>query len=173
MLSGGRDHEARVLVLAAGVAALARLRPLLFVVDDLHWADPGGLEAFNHLVLTLSDTSSELRLPVCAIATSRVPEPGSTLERALGRMARDPKVRVAEIRPLSELEMNELLRDALGAPCAAVAAPPPGPTTGGNPLLLHETLRHLAAGSSWRARTAWPSSETPATFPSRRGLLKR
>jgi class 3 adenylate cyclase len=145
VLSGGRDHEARVLVaLTAGVAALARLRPLLFVLDDLHWADPGGLEAFNHLVLTLSDTSSELRLPVCAIATSRVPEPGSTLERALGRLARDPKVRVADIRPLSELEMNELLRDALGAPCAASLLHHLARATGGNPLLLQETLRHLA-----------------------------
>lgn len=147
VLSGGREHEARVLVaLTAGVAALARFRPLLFVVDDLHWADPGGLEAFNHLVLTLSDTSSELRLPVCAIATSRVPEPGSTAERALGRMARDPKVRVVDVRPLSELEMNELLRDALGAPCAPSLLHHLVRTTGGNPLLLHETLRHLADG---------------------------
>jgi class 3 adenylate cyclase len=145
-LSGGRDHEGRVLVaLTAGVAALARRKPMLFVVDDLHWADPGGLEAFNHLVLTLSDTTSELRLPACAIATSRVPEPGSTLERALARMARDPKVRVADIRPFSELEMNELLRDALEAPCAPSLLHHLARTTGGNPLLLNETLRHLSA----------------------------
>ncbi len=145
VLSGGRDHEARVPVaLTAGVAALARLRPLLFVVDDLHWADPGGLEAFIHLVLTLSDTRGDGGLPVCAMATTRVPEPGSTLERALGRMARDPRVRVVEVRPLSELEINELLRDALGAPCSPSLLHHLAGTTGGNPLLLHETLRHLA-----------------------------
>lgn len=140
-----RDHEARILVaLAASVAALASQRPLLFIIDDLHWAEAGGLNAFLHLVLTLSDSHRDQKLPICAIATTRPPEPASALAQAVARMAREPILRVTHLHPLDELELNELFREAVAAPCSPSLLHELARTTGGNPLLLEETLRHLS-----------------------------
>src|SRR4029079_10897649 len=109
---------------------LAEERPLLLVVDDLHWAQPTFLDFVEHL----ADWSREA--PILALAIAR-PE------------LRDMRPALAErgtldLRALRRAEGRELLDRLLDAAALLDAlAERVLETTEGNPLFLGEMLRML------------------------------
>src|SRR5262249_57460928 len=60
------EHEqTRVFVaVAAAMIRLAERRPLLLVIDDLHWADRASLDLFTHLALEIADTALSQPVPL-------------------------------------------------------------------------------------------------------------
>jgi predicted ATPase len=48
---------------------LAQCNPILFVIDDLHWADRSSLDLFGHLVFTVADTAIRERVSLWIVGT--------------------------------------------------------------------------------------------------------
>lgn len=83
-------------ILARWILGLARLQPLLLLVEDLHWCDSSTLELFERLVVQGSD--SQLLL----VGTARP-------ELDVGWLDHPGLARI-ELSPLSDRETSELLR---------------------------------------------------------------
>ena len=122
------------------VQDLAEERPLLLVVDDLHWADAQSLRVIAHLARRVTE------MPVLLLCGTRPlgeqPEPVREMIRAIGSV---PGAATRRLAPLSPAAVDEIVRESIPAPdpdmsvtCAAI--------TRGNPFLLHELLAGLAGG---------------------------
>jgi DNA-binding CsgD family transcriptional regulator/predicted DNA-binding transcriptional regulator len=113
-------------------------RPLLLTIDDLHWCDRPSLRMLAYVVRRLEG------IPVLILATLRSNEPG-TDPALLAEIAQDPMTERIVPGPLSPAAMPGLIERRLGsAPDGAFAAACHD-ATGGNPLLLDELLKGLAA----------------------------
>jgi DNA-binding NarL/FixJ family response regulator len=113
-------------------------RPLLLTIDDLHWCDRPSLRMLAYVVRRLEG------IPLLIIGTLRTTEPG-TDPALLAEIAQDPMTDRIHPGPLSPAAMPTLVERRLGdAPDGAFAAACHD-ATGGNPLLLDELLKGLAA----------------------------
>ena len=120
------------------VANLADEHPLALVLDDVQWADASSLRFLEFLAPRLDE------LPVLIAVAARTSEPGSEL-RDIDPLATDPQSVVLSPAPLGGDAVSALVVAELGdapspdflAACREV--------TGGNPFLLRELLRELAA----------------------------
>ena len=84
--------------------ALARSRPLIVVVDDLHWAEPALLDLLEHVARFASDA------PILIVGIAR-PE---LLDDRPDWGVRDPEVAVMMLEPLGEGECGRLVGNLLG-----------------------------------------------------------
>ncbi|MFF4368394.1 AAA family ATPase [Streptomyces sp. NPDC001594] len=123
--------------LLALVAGHADRKPLLLLVDDLHWADTASLRWLARLAGRLP------RLRVTLVAALREGDPGEDapgLHHLTGRAAR-----VLRLRPLSVGATADLVGARLGRPVDQACARACHEATGGHPLLLTATLDALTA----------------------------
>jgi tetratricopeptide (TPR) repeat protein/DNA-binding CsgD family transcriptional regulator len=119
-------------------ANLAAQRPLLLLVDDLHWADEPSLRWLGYLVRRLEG------LPVLVAVASRPPEQG--LEQALlTELVSDPAAHVVAPKALSREAVDALVRSALSAEADDAFSRACYDATGGNPLLLRALLDALSS----------------------------
>jgi hypothetical protein len=122
------------------LAAAAKERPVLLVLDDLQWADDDTLLLMRHLVRHAGDAA----LLVVAITRDHDLEPGHTLGDVVISLDRDGWVRRLPLRGLGEDEVLELVA-RLGAPgdagSQAATARRLVAETAGNPFLVTEVLR--------------------------------
>jgi DNA-binding SARP family transcriptional activator/tetratricopeptide (TPR) repeat protein len=121
-------------------ARAAATRPLLLVLDDLHWADEGTLLLVEHLAERLP------RLPVVAVGTYRDTEvtPDHRMARPMENLLRRHLAQRISLQRLPEAGVAALLR-ALGGqdpPPSLVAAV--HSETQGNPFFTEEVFKHLA-----------------------------
>ena len=128
-VSAEEKHHRTVDALAAFVIRLSKLRPLLLVVEDLHWADPSTLEVLGAIV---SGSRAETLFAVFTSRTGFTP-PWPTppcMEMKLGGLDDECSARliaaVSGARALPEEIKTTLIRKS-----------------GGVPLFLEETSRHL------------------------------
>lgn len=118
------------------VVNLSGERPLALVVDDLHWADAQSIRLLVQLAARIEE------LGVLVVAAVRPREPGAQTE-LLDQLNEGANVRLVEPRALSDGASATLVRgeasraDAFARSCFE--------QTGGNPFLLRELLRALAA----------------------------
>jgi DNA-binding CsgD family transcriptional regulator len=115
---------------------LSEVRPLLIAIDDLQWTDTPSLRWLAHLVRR-SDG-----LCVSVVATIRTPAEQSAL---LSELLVDPRTELLHPPTLSADAAAELVRAELGTGAEEAFCIACHRTTGGNPLLLRELLRALAA----------------------------
>lgn len=113
-------------------ANLAAERPLMLAVDDLQWADEPSLRWLNYLANRVE------RLPAGVIVTSRPPEREST--PLLG-----PHAERLSLRPLDVATAGRLIADVMHAEPDPSFVAACHAATGGNPFLLHELARSMAA----------------------------
>ncbi len=114
---------------------LARRRPLLVVLDDIHWGEPQFLDLIEHLVYWSVDAP----ILIVALARPELREHHDALTRQ-GTVASA----VIDVEPLGDndsLELMSSLIEGARLPDALVARVLN--TTGGNPLFLGETIRML------------------------------
>lgn len=116
---------------------LSRAGPLLLVLDDAHWADPASLRFLMFLALRLDG------LPLLLAVASR---PDSHGESPLARLSSDPSTLRLSPSLLGRESVAKTLQDALGLPPDAEFASACYELTGGNPFLVAELTRTLAAG---------------------------
>jgi class 3 adenylate cyclase len=119
------------------VAAAAGFRPLIFIVEDLHWADESTLEILKSLVGTVTDTQ------VMFLLVFR-PGFGSTLEAFRQAVAERCPGRLVtiDLPPLGDREAGVLIRNLLrtqGFPEAVLERIVRH--SEGNPFFIEEALR--------------------------------
>lgn len=125
------------------VAALSEERPLVLVVDDLHWSDAASLRFLTFLARRAGD------LPILLLLGTRPEEPGTETD-LLEALADTPEVETVRPGPLSPAGTAAVVaRHGISADDDALRAA--HEATGGNPLLLRELARELA-------RTAEPAA---------------
>jgi DNA-binding CsgD family transcriptional regulator/tetratricopeptide (TPR) repeat protein len=125
-----RSHRAvRVLL-----EHLARTRPLVLVLDDLHWADPASVELLGALLR---------RPPAAPVVTALALRPRQMpelLAAALERAHRAAALTRIELGAMTPAEARELLGERVDASGAAVLYA----ESGGNPLYLEQLARSIA-----------------------------
>ncbi|MBU6367336.1 MAG: AAA family ATPase [Gemmatimonadetes bacterium] len=116
------------------MAAVAEERPLLLVVEDVHWLDAGSWQVLQ----LFASATGALRLLLVCTARERTPQP-------LRGVATSPRLAVLALGPLAPAEVAALadgvaaeyatdLPAAVGARLAAVSE--------GNPLFLRALVQH-------------------------------
>ncbi len=108
---------------------LAMTRPVVLILEDLHWADDASRELLTFLAANLADADALL------VGTYRPGEAGP-LRGLVAELRRNPGVRVLEVHPLTRHEVGRQLAALLAR------EPEPGLITrvfersGGNPLFV-------------------------------------
>jgi tetratricopeptide (TPR) repeat protein len=146
--------------------AMASRRPVLMVLDDLHWADRPSLLLVQHLMRS----TRAIRLLV--LATYR--DTGldrSGLAGTLSALARDTDCRRVAVRGLSGPDILEMLRQVAGGELGGpdlVLAEQLERETEGNAFFVREILRHLVEAGALPSRRgegrAAPALEVPETI---------
>ena len=136
--------------------ALAEVRPLVLVFEDLHWADPGVLDFVDHLV----DWASGV--PLLVLCTAR-PE---LLERRPDWGGGKLNAITISLSPLSDAETGDLVGAVLGQ------EPPPAveeallAQAAGNPLYAEEYARMLVErGLLVRDNGSWRLAQRDLPLP--------
>ncbi len=116
--------------LAANVAAR---RPLLLVIDDVHWCDRPSLRWLAYLLPRLDG------LDLSIVVGLRPAEPGED-PALLSQIVSDPQTTVVQPAPLSDIATARLVRGATSSIAEDAFAAACREITGGNPLLLRELI---------------------------------
>ncbi|HEX5879061.1 MAG TPA: adenylate/guanylate cyclase domain-containing protein [Actinomycetota bacterium] len=136
---------------------LARGRPLIVVVDDLHWAQPALLDLLEQVARSARDA------PILIVGMAR-PE---LLDDRPDWGATSPEVAVMTLEPLGEDECARLIRNLLGG--AGVSTRTAGSiarAAGGNPLFIEELIAELIDQSLLvRSHDRWEATADLAHVP--------
>jgi tetratricopeptide (TPR) repeat protein len=157
------EPEAERYLLFGAVAGLlaeaAADRPLLIVVDDLHWADKTTLLLLRHLVA--ADEAGRILI----VGTYRHSDlsPEHPLIPTLADLRREPGVERVALTGLGESDVVELMESGAERPLRSDElglARDLTRETNGNPFFLTEMLRHLVeAGAIAREADGWRLTE--------------
>jgi DNA-binding SARP family transcriptional activator/tetratricopeptide (TPR) repeat protein len=115
---------------------LARLKPHVLILDDLHWADPALWAALD--VLTPALPQNRL---LFLLAYRRPEIEQNAGWETLRQWERQGKMKVVTLKPLTEAEVTQILPSELQPETQYVLA-----STGGNPFFITEILATLAEG---------------------------
>jgi DNA-binding SARP family transcriptional activator len=144
-----RDPEAaRFRICQAVTATLRRLsltRPIVVVVDDLHWADPSSMDEFE----ILAAGAQEHRVLVVATYRSVDPTFSDGMTNLLARLSTRASVRRLQLRGFQADELAQFLRAAGATPTNELVSTIEERTRG-NPFFITEILR-LVPGDSGAA----------------------
>lgn len=153
--SGPEQEQRRLFVaLTAFFTQLAGLRPLMFVIEDIHWCDESTLEFLQYI---LRHSAS---FPWLVLLTYRSDEVDSVLGTWLVQQDRE--------RRTQECSLPRLTRSDVAAMLSAIFDLPPTtrsellnalyPLTEGNPFFVEEVLTSLqAAGGIFYVEGTWRS----------------
>jgi predicted ATPase len=131
------------LAMSRSFLTMAQRSPVLFAVDDLHWADPSSLDLLGHLVFTLADTAEHEPVPLILVCTYRPQEGEGRLARLLARIQRENICYTFTLHGLDESAINALLQSlGLQDPSHQLTATI-SQATQGNPLFIQEVFRHM------------------------------
>jgi DNA-binding CsgD family transcriptional regulator len=119
------------------LANVAIRRPLLVIVDDAQWADDASLTFLAFLIRRLED------LPILLVVATR-PAHGEG-RPALTQLVADPSARVLRPQALSHAAVGSWLNATLQTDADNAFVDACHATTGGNPLLVSELVREVAA----------------------------
>ena len=131
-----RYAQVRLFELALGVVRrLARIKPLVLVIEDLQWADPSTRDLLTYLVRNLHHE------PVLVVATARDDEPGGPGDGVdLAELDRHPRVERIDLPRLDRDALRELLEHALGGAPDAGFVERTLARTGGNPFFAEQVV---------------------------------
>ena len=120
------------------LTALARARPVLLLLEDLHWAEEGTIAAVSFLGARLA------LAPILVVATYRGDEAG--LRHPLRRARRDTNVagigRTVSLSPLSIADFEEIVQTTGPLQPDSPSASALHAASAGNPLLLEQLLEN-------------------------------
>jgi tetratricopeptide (TPR) repeat protein len=140
---------------AGFVRELAARRPLLILLEDLHWADQGSLALLLHVVRMLGPARLLLIVTYRETDLAR----GHPLRSVATELWRHRSCQRIRLKGLSEAEAAALLESSLGPQLADATrhlAANIGRMTNGNPLFIHQVVRQLLeTGRLFRSEGHW------------------
>ena len=154
----GDPEGGRYRVFEAAVALLreaAQTRPLLLVLDDLHWADKPSLLLLRHLIRSSHGSA----LMVLGTYRDAEVDAGHPLSETLAELSRDDSLRRRSLEALDAPATAELVRVHTGREAAGLEQLI-FRETDGNPFFVVQMLRHLAESGS-----ADGAADHPARLP--------
>ncbi len=122
------------------VITLASRGPLLFIVEDLHWADPSTLDLFDYLAFSLAEQAS---VPLLLIGTHRPVEADTRLGKLLERLQPENVARGLELPGLDEVETRHFLMELRVSNPTQQLVQMVHEATQGIPLFIQEAVHHL------------------------------
>ena len=152
----GRSPLTIFRAVTAGLRGLAAERPVVLLLEDLHWADSGTISALVYLLGHLRDT----RLLVLGTYRDAEVGPQHPLQALLGEVARNHLVEHLALDGLSLARTADLVRARLGIqPVTDDLLELIHRRTGGNPLFAQEMLKALVEQGMLDPRTGtWTAS---------------
>jgi adenylate cyclase len=139
---------------------LARERPTVLALEDVHWADSSSVSLTRDLVRVSGVESLGFYL---------IGRPEST--PLLDELTQDLQSTRLSLAPLDEEGTAELIYSILGAPGPRELAPFVAARTAGNPFFVQELVRALqdsgvllAEHGTWTTRPGWNARELPPTI---------
>src|SRR5262249_22128536 len=115
----------------------SRERPMLIVLDDLHWADKPSLLLLQFLSRELRET----RLLVVGTYREQEVDHRHPLTEALGEMARQGPIERMQLSGLSEAEVAQFIELTAGIDAPERLAAAVFKSTEGNPFFVNEIVR--------------------------------
>ena len=112
----------------------ARRGPVVLVVEDLHWADASTLLLLAHVARTATS------VPLLVVGSFR---PDGSLDALLSDLRRDLPLEELVLPGLSADEVGEFVSTRLGSRAPPELGELLQGRTGGNPLFVEESVRHL------------------------------
>ncbi len=146
--AGGQDHLRLFEALTQIFVVLASERPVVVVLEDLHWADEMSLRFLSFFARRAST------LPILVVATAREEElaDAPALARTLSELRRDPGTRELRLARLSREATASLVRSLARAGRDALLSghveEQVWRSSEGNPFVAVETLRALEQGTA-------------------------
>ena len=135
--AGSPTDQARLFELTlALVDRLSSDRPLVLVLEDLHWSDPATRDLLGFLARNLTQG----RVVVAATFRSEDVERGHPLLTRLAEIARNPLVERLDLRPLDLAEQREQLAAILGRRPARGVVERIHARSEGNPFFAEEIV---------------------------------
>lgn len=122
---------------ARTVVAVADRRPLVVVLDDVHWADAPTLRLLRVLAVPIASH------PLVLVVTYRDDEIGPDLTDALAALGRAESVERIELAGLDEADVGRLLRERLVEPPTTDVVRAITDRSAGNPFFVGELARLL------------------------------
>lgn len=117
----------------------ATLRPIILILDDLHWGDESTLLLLEHLALNLSD------VPVLVIGTYRDVELATSrpLARTLETLVRQRAAHRLALKRLTQQDVHAMLHRLSGSDPPRALVEAIFSETEGNAFFVEEVFRHL------------------------------
>lgn len=122
------------------ISRLSRQHPIVWLLDDLHWADESSLALLQHVAPNLQG------LPILVLGTYRDVEldVAKPFEKALAQLVRQRLAHRVTLRRLPEASVSELLGSLAGAAPPASVVRLIYHETEGNPFFVEEVFDHLS-----------------------------
>jgi ATP/maltotriose-dependent transcriptional regulator MalT len=134
------------------LGAVAAAKPLVLILDDVHWADSGSIELLGALL------RSPPAAPVLIAVAARPRQLPERLAAALERAHRSDALVRAELDPLTRDEAAELLGESV----TATVATDLHRESGGNPFYLEQLARVPQRGAAAGGARKPRSGDVPA-----------
>jgi AAA ATPase domain len=138
VVAGPADRELVVAAIVEGVAAAAARRPLLVVLEDLHWSDPVSV------LVAQAAAEAAVALPLMLLLTCR-DEQDEVTRQVRDRLAELPASVLRMLLPPLDVSAVAALAGSVAGPGLAGQAAGLQARTGGNPFFVHEVARLVAA----------------------------
>ena len=123
----------------------ARRRPIVLLLEDLHWADPHTAELLEQLIATSFHAGTLASTAILFVVTLRPPD--GHVARTVERLQRERAVQSVRLGGMSELELNELITSLAPARPSRGLLSEVTQATAGNPLLVRTMVaRQLDVG---------------------------
>ncbi|HUI25542.1 MAG TPA: AAA family ATPase [Candidatus Kryptonia bacterium] len=151
----GSDRDKLRLYLAVARATISRAHdhPILFVVDDLHWADRPSMDLLTHVVFALSDAAVREPVRFMIVAAYRPTPADQRLEYIVARLQREEICQTLDLPGLSHGEVDQLIEGLGLVHPAPELVDKVSHTTRGNPLFIREVMHHLIQRGDLRERS--------------------
>lgn len=164
-MAGQADHEKLQLFLAVGHATVrfAQSRPMLFVIEDLHWADRLSLDLLEHVAFTVADTSTKEPVPLVIVGTYRPLGPEDRFSRLASRLQREEICRTIALAGLDEPEIHDLIGGLGVARPSHQLTVTVSDATHGNPLFIQEVMHHLVRQDALEEQGGYVVTTTAAS----------
>jgi len=170
----GEDRERLFDAAVHAVLAAARERPVLLVLDDLHWADRPSLALLRHLARHVADA------PIVVLCTLREEELATNhpLDQLIAMLRREspfqhitlPELSLAESSNLALLLLEQRGEDQPAAALDDVLAESLLSQTSGNPFFILEMVKDLIeTGRIVRRQDHWVAVSPTAAWDVPRG----
>ena len=144
--------------MGAFLAAIADVRPLSLLFDDLHWADPASLDLLCHVMRHQSGA----RLLIAGAYREGEAEENPAFGRATAELTRLRVLSTIAVGPLPATAIAALAADYLGAPLDPAAGALLATRSEGNPFFAEELLRGWLESDTLSVADALPTQRAYA-----------